>query len=370
MTSTGAIRSSLRRLLGAPFRLDRRDSPPGVEFELIASHHPRLRSPTIPGHDATMAAFRAKRWALREFVATIRGPVLLDTGLGWVVRGRDLIEVGNWSLVAQSPVITKPSVLRWARAMVSAPRVGPAVWLPFGSGNYWHFLNDMVAGLALLSERGELNDCVVLISEELAARPFFKEVVALSSLLSGLDWLAYRQDRWLRASELRVAGTSFGSHATFRRAIALLDRLPQLAARPNRKLFITRAANSPRTPSNIDAVERALATRGFEVIDFDGMSVLEQRAAINRASTIVGIHGAGLANLAFHEAPAQAALFEITPEDYLNPCFAFMAEEAGMDYFCFAGGPRDPARGDQYEVPLVPLLDALDRFLARRAARR
>jgi len=44
---------------------------------------------------------------LRDFVATIRGPVLLDTWLGWVVRGRDMLRVGNWSLVAQSQRISK-----------------------------------------------------------------------------------------------------------------------------------------------------------------------------------------------------------------------------------------------------------------------
>lgn len=139
MNRLRSIRSALRRALGAPFRLDRRDMPPGVEFELVATHRPRLRSPTIEGHDAAMTAFRVKRWELRDFVATIRGPVFLDTGLGWVVRGRRLVGIGNWSMIAQSQRPIKPSLLRWARAMLTAREVGPVVWLPFGSGNYWHF---------------------------------------------------------------------------------------------------------------------------------------------------------------------------------------------------------------------------------------
>ena len=360
-----SLRSAVRRALGAPFRLDRRDCPPGVAFELIGSHQPRLRSATIDGHDKAMAAFRAKQWHLRDFVATIRGPVLLDTALGWVVRGRDLIEVGNWSLVEQSPVVTKPSLLRWARAMIGARRVGPAAWLPFGAGNYWHFLNDMVAGLALLNEGGALKDCVVLVPEELAAKPFFKEVVALSSLLSALEWQAYRPGRWLRAPMVQVAGTAFGSHATFRRAIALLDRLPPVTARPEQRLFITRGEQAGRNPANLSVLVPELERRGFEQVRFEGLSVVEQRELVNSAAIVVAVHGAGMANLAFHEAPGQVKLLEITPADHLNPCFAFMAEEAGMDYFCFAGGPRDFADGERFEVPVAPFLDALDRFVAR-----
>lgn len=358
-------RSYLRRALGAPFRLEKRDNAPGVTFELVMNHQPRLRSPIIAGHDSAMVELRAKQWDLRDFVATIRGPVLLDTGLGWVVRGRDLLEVGNWSMVAQSPALTKPSILRWAQAAIGAEDVDRAVWLPFGAGNYFHFLNDMVAGLALLAERRDLTGCAVLVSEELAAKAFFKEVVGLSSMLSGLAWQTYGHDRWLRAGEVHVAGTSFGSYATFCRAIALLDRLPPVKARPERRMFVTRRAHTPRTPTNINALEQTLRDRGFEVVDFDGMSFLAQRELINSASTIVAIHGAGLANLAFHEAPTKVKLFEITPADFLNPCFAFMAEEAGMGYFCFAGGPRDPQRDDRFDVPLDSLLDAIDRFLAR-----
>mgnify|MGYP000037557092 CR=1 FL=1 len=365
MKLLGSLKSALRRALGAPFRLERRDCPPGVTFELFGTHSARLRSPTIKGHDAAMVAFREKRWELRDFVATIRGPVLLDTGLGWVVRGRDLLEVGNWSMVAQSTVPTKPSILRWARAMVGAEDVGPAVWLPFGAGNYWHFLNDMVAGLALLAERRDLSGCVVLVSEELAGKAFFKELVGLSSLLSGLSWRTYRHDRWLRSSELHVAGTSFGSYATFRRAIGLLDRLPPIKARPVRKLFVTRSPQAGRNPARLDALTAALTTRGFEQVQFEGLTVVEQRALVNEAACVVAVHGAGMANLAFHEAPAGVKLLEITPSDHFNPCFAFMAEEAGMDYFCFAGGKRDFAQGETYEVPVDAFLEALDLFVAR-----
>ena len=365
MSSISSIRRTLRRALGAPFRLDRRDAPPGVDFELVARHRTRLRSPTIDGHDAAMGFFRGERWDLRDFVATIRGPVLLDTGLGWVVRGRDLIEVGNWSLVAQSRRITKPSVLRWARAMIGARRVGPAVWLPFGAGNYWHFLNDMVAGLALLDERRELGDSIILIPEALAEASFFREIVALSTRLSALEWTTYRPGRWLRAPLVHVAGTSFGSHATFRRAIALLDRLPPVTARPERRLFITRGEQAGRNPANLSDLVPQLERRGFEQVRFEGLSVVEQRDVVNSAAIVVAVHGAGMANLAFHEAPGHVKLLEITPSDHLNACFAFMAEEAGMDYFCFAGGPRDFARGERYDVPLAPFLDALDRFVAR-----
>ena len=41
------------------------------------------------------------------------------------------------------PVPDQALITRWARAMISADRVGFAVWLPFGACNFWHFLNHM-----------------------------------------------------------------------------------------------------------------------------------------------------------------------------------------------------------------------------------
>lgn len=359
------IRSRLRRALAVPFPVDRRDEPPFVDFKLISTHSPVVPSGGIEGHDTAMIAFRSQHWEFRDFVATIEGPVLLDTGQGWVVRNRKLLDVGNWSLLAQLPDIVKPSILRWAKALLTAQRVGPAVWLPFGAGNYWHFLNDMVAGLSLLDKRRDLSKCVVLVSEELAAKAFFKEVVALSSRLSALNWRTYRHDRWLRSPYIHVAGTSFGSHSTFRRAVEFLDRLPPITHSGDQRIFITRPVHNARTASNLFALSEALSARGFKVVDFEGMSVVQQRELINSASTIVAIHGAGLANLAFHERPETVKLFEITPADYLNPCFAYMAEEAGMTYFCFAGGPLNHRKNAHFDVPLTPLLDALDLFLTQ-----
>ena len=112
MKAFPAIRSAARQRLGSTFRLERRDEPADVDFELVATHQTGLQSPSIDGHDTAMADFRTKHWHLRDFVATIQGPLLLDPGLGWVVRGHDLLEIGNWSLVAQPPTLVKPSLLR------------------------------------------------------------------------------------------------------------------------------------------------------------------------------------------------------------------------------------------------------------------
>ena len=67
--------------------------------------------------------------------------------------------------------------------------------------------------------------------------------------------------------------------------------------------------------------------------------MIEQWAAINSASEIVALHGAGMANLFFHKKPRQTSVIEITPINYINPCFAYAAEEAGMSYYCLAGSP-------------------------------
>ena len=356
-------RSAARKLLGAPFRLSRQTSGPGLDYRLLGEHHPVLRTAPLPGFEAAIEGFRAKRWTLRKFAFAIRDDLLLDTGLGWVVRGRELVTEANWGLLEQTSHPTKPNVINWLRAQASAQTYEKIVWLPFGSGNYWHFLNDFVAGLHVLLDQFNLTDFVVPVSAELWQRPFFREIISCSTTLSGLNFVRYSADRWLRCPHLLTAGTFFGSHETFRDALSLLDRLPPVRTEPRRKVFVSRAATAWRNASNLDELEALFVSRGFVLVRFEDMTFLEQREAINSASHVVALHGAGMANLAFHQHPDQVKVLELTAADYLNPCFAYLAEEAGMDYYCLSGGPRAPATGN-FHVPADDVTRFLDRHFA------
>jgi hypothetical protein len=354
------LRRVARRLLGTPFRVDRRTDAPGLDLRPLGTHCPRLRARPVEGFEQAIATFREKRWELHRFTLEVTGDLLLDTSLGWTLRGRDLVQPANYGLTVQAIDYDRPNLLKWARAQLVHDRYRDVVWLPYAPGNYWHFLNDTLGGLKLLIDRYDLSGIPVLIDERARRSRHFAELVGLSTMLSSLDWRETSETRWVRCSRLLTAATWFGSHASFRDAFSLLDRLPPLRSEPRRRLFITRSPNTGRTASNAIELERMLAERGFEIVQFEGLTIPEQRELVNSGMAIIALHGAGMANLAFHEQAAKVRLLEITPADHLNPCFAFMAEEAGMDYHCLVAGPRDYGDRQNFRVPAERLARYLD----------
>jgi len=94
-------------------------------------------------------------------------------------------------------------------------------------------------------------------------------------------------------------------------------------------IFVTRNG-AARDLANEAEVGAALQARGFSVVNPGRLSLPEQMAVFQRARTVVGAHGAGLANLAFC-APGTRVLEIITPGRKLD-CYARLAHLAGLGY--------------------------------------
>lgn len=324
-----------RRLLSAPFRLVDTLGHPGETLEYLGQREAKFGYHAVV--DPDLAGPRS--WETKSFIYEANTRLLLDTGLGWALKDFSVITRANRSMVEQTANPPKPNILKWLKAQTGSERRGEVVWLPYGSGNYFHFLNDMVGGLALLRKR--IGRRRVLVERSLMAKPFFNEIIGYSSFLSSLNWKPYDSRRWVKCHGLLTAGVHFSARETFDGALSLLDRLPPIRSRPARRIFISRAKGSARTPDNIEKIEAFFASRGFDVILFERMSVQDQREAINSAALIVALHGAGLTNIIWHQAPGEVALVEIMPPDYRNPCFGFLAGELGMQYQCIVSGTHD-----------------------------
>lgn len=81
-----------------------------------------------------------------------------------------------------------------------------------------------------------------------------------------------------------------------------------------RKLFIPRVNVKIRRVLNEGSAIDALARQGFEAFDCAQHSVQEQALAFHSADVIVGVHGAGFANIAY--ARMGATVIEIIPEGF------------------------------------------------------
>lgn len=75
-----------------------------------------------------------------------------------------------------------------------------------------------------------------------------------------------------------------------------LDDSDSATARSGKKVYIARKT---RTLQNEDEIRQLLTELGFEVVVLEELGVREQADLFHSADTIVGMHGAGLTNLAF-----------------------------------------------------------------------
>ncbi len=107
------------------------------------------------------------------------------------------------------------------------------------------------------------------------------------------------------------------------------------------RVFVSRRLDRARWIQSQEQLE-SLATRlGFEVLVAQDLNWIDQVDMFSRATSLAGLHGAGLANMAFMR--PGASLIELFPGDMRNWCYARAAHSLGMRYsaMSYSGAPGD-----------------------------
>ncbi|MBC7979601.1 MAG: glycosyltransferase family 61 protein, partial [Armatimonadetes bacterium] len=102
-------------------------------------------------------------------------------------------------------------------------------------------------------------------------------------------------------------------------------------ARSGPPVFLTRRGGA-RIPDNIDTMEAAFQSNGFEIVDCGTHSVRQQIRKVSSAPAVAGLHGAAMTNLLW--APPETPILEIFQPGYLNGCYEQIALEGGLEYTC------------------------------------
>ena len=196
--------------------------------------------------------------------------------------------------------------------------------------NYWHFFDDVLPKLEWIDRIKLGSDVVVLVGADIWEKSFFQQAIRRGEL-SDYRWTPHT--RVVRADRL-----IFGRHGSMRRVNAELVRRLLAAPVPSgdRRLFLTRSPQRSRHLENEPELRQALASVGFEAVDTDSLSLDEQISMFAETSSVVAVHGAGLANLIFRIG-GPLRLLELFPADYISPQFAWLAGEFGFQYDAIAG---------------------------------
>jgi len=135
------------------------------------------------------------------------------------------------------------------------------------------------------------------------------------------------------------------------------------------RIFVSRALRSDRRPfMNEDECANVLTRHGFHFVRPETLSFDDETKLFASAEIVVGLHGAGLANLLFCPSPAVAV--ELFPHGFSNPWFAELCAVRGLTYGCLYGEETSGAGLQPTQLPVVIDPLKLDRVLlaATRAA--
>lgn len=130
------------------------------------------------------------------------------------------------------------------------------------------------------------------------------------------------------------------------------------------KIYISRKKALRRKPVNENELELFLENKGFKAICLEDFTFLEQASIMRNAKTVIGIHGAGLANIMFM--PSGGHLIELSPEINESELFRIpfwrLASAINCDYsilFC----KMEKIMQDQYDSDILVDLSALEKLI-------
>ncbi|MEN3167897.1 glycosyltransferase family 61 protein [Gluconobacter sp. OJB] len=262
----------------------------------------------------------------------------------------------------QSPDAVRALTLRPADMINCTPFKGlTASCVDHWASNYYHWVAHTIPTLHVLS----LQDKAVRLVLPEHMHPWQFETLELFGLTSEahirlkqghqyafqtLDYITFVNG----SADFAISDLSCAAYARLREAVGA-------TAKPvGRRIYIERGASANRHVPNESELADSLEKLGFERVCPETLSLTEQIRLFSEAGMVMGMLGAGMANIAWCQ--PGTLVYELVPSHHINPCFAAMATQDGLRYWAdvFQTGAAQENHTDNASIPL-PLADILDR---------
>ena len=235
-----------------------------------------------------------------------------------------------------------------------------------GNSNYWHWLYDVLPRLKILEDKIDINEIDYFLFPDLKEK-FQTET---------LDLLNIPHEKRISSRIYRHIHTSYTYAVSHPYVIKnnpsieiqnmpnwILDylRTTFLKNKHNKKFpdkfYIDRSDSKSnhrhlRQIINEDEIKEFLKNKGFSIITLSNLSFEDQVNLFNNAKQIVGLHGAGFANLTFCR-PNTLAL-ELKPKS-AGPVCGNLAKKMNLEYRDISVEPTKYSNNDQQGLISVPL---------------
>lgn len=293
--------------------------------------------------DRINQAFRGPAASERvEYLYHVREPCAIEPRFGFVILPPAGIV---WQSVGQTGYTRFPDhctdlgcvpsfmdyLARSKTTVLREPRV--ALIRNLHENNYWHFIHDILGRAAFLAEHGVPDDVPLVVGSNLYDAAFFQQALA-RGLFAGRRVI--RQDSfYIHADEVVFCAPFPHERSRFESALSRLNA-PSPQPQSLRRIYLTRARSRGRFIENEHEIHRLCQEFGFEPVDTDNLSLAEQMELFASIGYLIGIHGAGLANMIYRR-DAPMSLLEIFDPGHIAPHYFWLAKDFGHDYDAVVG---------------------------------
>lgn len=196
------------------------------------------------------------------------------------------------------------------------------------ANNYFHWMTEMLPRIAAMHHQDP--DFPVLIPSNYLNYPFIVESLSeLNIDFKPFDLRYTLKVNTLRAIEVPHVGRFNEALMYFFRGKFLQGFAP--VSQPFRLLYISRDKAKRRKITNEDDVFELLASKGFEKVSLENMSLKNQVKLFQEARLVIGCHGAGLTNIMFMQ--KKQTVIELKANNNNYWCYFSLARVFGLKYY-------------------------------------
>lgn len=295
-----------------------------------------------------------EKWTQDEYLLIYNQPCIIEPHAGWALTAENQLIYPSLGF-SRVEYLRKPllEALRMRNQKLEEYEVLISL-RDTGEENYYHFYNDVLAKLFFLEEKLGLSwDIPVLISAKLYERSVFQYFLQ-HPYLSNRKWVVQRE-QYVRSHKTYFCKPLTHTAHYYDRIRAMVQPHDLLKTGPERHIFITRSPKRLRFIENAAEAEQVCRELGFEIVDFDELSLPKQIQLMNSARYVIGIHGAGLTNMLFRGKRPMGLLEIYPPGDYYPFHYVLMATQLGYDYDGLIGSPGQHQYSGGFHVDVAEL---------------
>lgn len=294
----------------------------------------------------------------QELILEITEPTFIEPIMGGVIAKKTSIIEECYALPIGQVVALPYLLLALYKTNHSTVHVKRAILLrhPWGDNNYFHFYNDILPKMALLSDLNLFSDLPIIVSQKLYNSSYFQTAIKLANL-QDRSWILQDKE-YIKVDQLICVRSHELTKQGILRNLRLLN-FDLSSRRENKKILILRPSNTQRNLSNRDEVIKMCLNLGFECVDCNTLCLEDQINTFANARYILGEHGAAFSNIIYRYGKPLDVI-EIFPPEHISTCYFVIAQCLGFNHSvhrCHVGSK------ESYEIETTELEKKLKQIL-------